>query len=36
MLYKYAMPKIARGVVAGLPQWYKDKLLEAQFAQQTP
>lgn len=27
-LWKYAWPKINRGVVRGLPEWYKDKLLK--------
>lgn len=27
-LYEWASPKVIRGVKAGLPEWYKDKLLE--------
>lgn len=30
-LWKYAWPKISRGVTAGLPEWWKAKLLEQQF-----
>lgn len=30
-LYKWAKPRILRGVVAGLPQWYKDKLVTDAF-----
>lgn len=26
-LWKYAWPKISRGIVSGLPNWYKEKLL---------
>lgn len=32
-LVTWAIPKIERGIIAGLPQWYKEKLAEAQFAQ---
>jgi hypothetical protein len=31
-LFKYAWPKISRGIIAGLPEHYKQQLLEAQFA----
>jgi hypothetical protein len=31
-LIAYAMPKIKRRIVAGLPEWYKDELLKRQFA----
>ena len=31
-LYEWAWPKIRRGVCAGLPEWYKERLLERQFA----
>jgi hypothetical protein len=31
-LMQWAWPQIARGVVAGLPQWYKDELLVSAFA----
>lgn len=31
-LYEWAWPHIRRGVVAGLPEWYKDELLKKQFA----
>lgn len=30
-LFKYAWPKIQRGVTAGLPQWYKEELAKAAF-----
>ena len=30
-LFDYAFPKIKRGVIAGLPEWYKKKLMEKQF-----
>lgn len=30
-LFTWAWPKIHRSVARGLPQWYKDKLLESQF-----
>lgn len=30
-LMQYAMPKILRGVTRGLPEWYKERLVEAQF-----
>jgi hypothetical protein len=33
-LFKWAWPKLARGVGRGLPQWYKDKLMEAQFSEE--
>lgn len=31
-LFKYALPKIRRGVVAGLPEWYKSQLAQSQFS----
>jgi hypothetical protein len=31
VLFAYAWPKIRRGIVAGLPQWYKDLLAESAF-----
>jgi hypothetical protein len=31
-LFKYAWPHIARGLTAGLPDWYKDQLLQRQFS----
>lgn len=34
-LWKFAWPKIQRGVTAGLPQWYKDELAKQQFAECT-
>ena len=34
-LYKHIWPDIARGCVAGFPEWYKDQLLERQFANET-
>jgi hypothetical protein len=30
-LLDYALPKIRRKIVAGLPEWYKDELLKRQF-----
>lgn len=30
-LFKWAWPKISRGVIVGLPQWYKDELAKAAF-----
>lgn len=30
-LWKWAWPKIARGVVRGLPEWYKEQLANQQF-----
>lgn len=30
-LFKHAWPHISRGVTAGLPEWYKEQLLKAQF-----
>ena len=30
-LFGYAWPQIQRGIVAGLPQWYKEQLMESQF-----
>lgn len=32
-LVAYAKPQIMRGVVRGLPEWYKDELLKRQFEQ---
>lgn len=32
-LFKYAWPKIQRGVTAGLPQWYKEQLAATAFAE---
>ncbi len=31
MLTQWAMPQVRRGVVRGLPEWYKDELLKRQF-----
>lgn len=31
MLWAWAWPKIQRGVIAGLPEWYKEELLKKQF-----
>lgn len=30
-LWEWAWPKIRRGIVHGLPEWYKERLLEQQF-----
>lgn len=32
-LYRWAWPQIARAVTKGLPQWYKEKLLQSAFTQ---
>lgn len=32
-LYEWAWPHIRRGIIAGLPEWYKQQLLERQFTQ---
>lgn len=34
-LWTWAWPHVRRGITAGLPQWYKDSLLEVQFAPRT-
>lgn len=31
-LFEWAWPQIRRGIVAGLPEWYKEQLLQKQFA----
>jgi hypothetical protein len=31
ILFKWAWPRISRGITGGLPEWYKDKLLAKQF-----
>lgn len=31
-LFKWAWPQLSRRISAGLPEWYKDKLLKKQFA----
>lgn len=31
LLYKWAVKDIKRSVIKGLPEWYKEKLLEKQF-----
>lgn len=31
LLWKYAWPKISRGITRGFPEWYKDELLKQQF-----
>jgi hypothetical protein len=30
-LYSQAMPHIKRGIIGGLPEWYKEKLMQSQF-----
>lgn len=30
-LYEWAWPQIKRGVIAGVPEWYKDQLVKRQF-----
>lgn len=32
-LWEWAWPRIRRGITAGLPEWYKERLLEQQFAE---
>lgn len=32
-LFAWAWPKIRRGVCAGMPEWYKERLLERQFTE---
>jgi RNA ligase-like protein len=32
-LFKWAWPKIQRGITAGLPEWYKDQLIAVQFSE---
>lgn len=33
-LYRWAAPKIKRGLCAGFPEWYKSELLKSQFEQE--
>ena len=33
-LWKWAWPQLQRGVTKGLPEWYKQRLLDAQFEQE--
>ncbi len=35
-LYEWAWPQIRRGIIGGLPEWYKDRLLERQFTPEAP
>lgn len=35
-LYQWAQDKLRRGIVAGLPEWYKEELLKLQFAEAPP
>lgn len=35
MLYAWAWPKVQRGLVGGLPEYYKKKLLQSQFDQES-
>jgi len=32
-IWKWAWPKISRKIGAGFPEWYKQQLLEKQFAE---
>jgi ATP-dependent RNA circularization protein (DNA/RNA ligase family) len=34
-LWKHAWPKIARGIIRGLPEWYKEELAKKQFEKET-
>jgi hypothetical protein len=36
VLMRWAWPKIQRGVMAGMPEWYKNELLQKQFEQEIP
>lgn len=35
-LFKWAWPRVARAIVGGLPQWYKEELAKAQFGEESP
>jgi hypothetical protein len=35
ILYKHFMPKIKRGIISGLPEWYKEQLLGNAFQDKT-
>jgi len=35
-LWKWAWPKIRRGLNAGMPEWYKERLMEQQFSEPKP
>lgn len=35
-LFNWAWPQISRGVIAGLPEWYKEQLLKKQFEERSP
>lgn len=34
-LVQYALPHILRGTIAGLPEWYKEQLMQRQFSEAT-
>ena len=34
-LFKWAWPQIQRGIIKGVPEWYKNELLKKQFTQDT-
>jgi hypothetical protein len=34
ILFKWAWPKISRGITGGLPEWYKGELLKKQFGEE--
>lgn len=35
-LLEWALPHVLRGVVRGLPEWYKEELLKLQFSVESP
>ncbi len=35
-LFQWAWPKVARAIVGGLPQWYKEELVKQQFGEDSP
>ena len=35
-LFKYAWPKVSRGLTSGLPQWWKDELAKSAFVEALP
>ena len=35
-LFKWAWPTVARGSTRGLPEWYKERLMEQQFDKESP
>lgn len=35
-LFRWAWPKVARSIMGGLPQWYKEELAKQQFGEDSP